>query len=65
MPSDYKHVAQSNQMSIGEDWDLQKYRKRNEEELAAEEEKRLATLSLYNGEEAGSGGGRASEDGTE
>jgi len=60
----------------GDDWDLQKYRTRQEEERALEEEARLAALRLYSGEEAGgtvviesflgegsgSGGGREEED---
>jgi len=47
-----------------DDWDLQKYRARNEEERAATEADRLAKLGLYNGEEGGSGGGREESEDT-
>ena len=42
----------------GDDWDLEKYRARREQEHAEEETRRLAGLGLYEGEEGGSGGAR-------
>lgn len=44
--------------SIGEDWDLEKYKAQKEVEQLQEESHRLASLGLYNGEEGGSGGAR-------
>jgi hypothetical protein len=46
----------------GEDWDLEKYRARREQERAEEEARRLAGLGLYEGEEGGSGGARGDID---
>ena len=52
-----RKAVQSNEL-LGDDWDLEKYRAKREEERAEEETRRLAGLGLYEGEEGGSGGAR-------